>query len=55
MGNGADIKKDNLWVQSRQGKIKNSIGHGEAKELKCTTHGHELRGVELLEGRGYWA
>ena len=31
--------------------IKNSVGNGEAKELICTTHGHELRG-ELLEGRG---
>ena len=27
----------------RQGKVKNSIGNGEAKELICTTHGHELR------------
>ena len=24
--------------------IKNSIGNGEAKELICTTHGHELSG-----------
>ena len=22
------------------------MGNGEAKELTCTTHGHELRGVE---------
>ena len=27
------------------------MGNGEAKELTCTTHGHELRGG-LLEGRG---
>ena len=25
---------------------KNTIGNGEAKELRCMTHGHELRGVE---------
>ena len=30
--------------QKRQGEIKNSIGNGEAKELICMTHGHELRG-----------
>ena len=26
-----------------QGKVKNSMGNGEAKELICTTHGHEVR------------
>ena len=26
----------------------NSIGNGEAKELICTTHGHEVRGVMLV-------
>ena len=31
--------------------VKKSIGNGEAKELICTTHGHELRG-RLLEGCG---
>ena len=31
------------------GEVKNSIGNGEAKELICTTHGHELRGGD---GRG---
>ena len=25
------------------GEVKNSMGNGEAKELTCTTHGHELR------------
>ena len=30
-------------MQNRQGEVKNSIGNGEAKELKCTTHGYELR------------
>ena len=27
-----------------QGDVKNSIENGEAKELICATHGHELRG-----------
>ena len=26
------------------GGVKNSMGNGEAKELICTTHGHELSG-----------
>ena len=40
--------------QNRQGEVKNSMGKGEAKELICTTHGHELRrGVERPEGVGY--
>ena len=30
---------------STQREVKNSIGNREAKELLCTTHGHELRGV----------
>ena len=34
------------------GGVKNSIGNGEAKELICTTHGHELRVGGMLEGRG---
>ena len=25
------------------GEVKNSIGNVEAKEVICTTHGHELR------------
>ena len=29
--------------RNRQGEVKNSIGSGEAKELICMTHGHELR------------
>ena len=28
---------------NRQGEVKNSMGNGEAKELICMTHGHELR------------
>ena len=30
--------------------VKKSIGNGEAKELICTTHGHELSGDCLKEG-----
>ena len=37
--------------RNRQGEVKNSIGSGEAKELTCTTHGHELRGG-MQEGSG---
>ena len=39
-----------------RGEVKNRIGNGEAKELTCTTHGHELRvggaGRRGLKGRG---
>ena len=35
-----------------EGGIKNSIENGEAKELICTTHGHELRGGKNAGGRG---
>ena len=37
----------------RQGEVKNSIGNGEAKELICTTHEHELRGKCWRESE-YW-
>ena len=42
-GEGAGIRKRNWYIQNRQGEVKNSIGNGEAKDLICTTHGHELR------------
>ena len=29
--------------KNRQGEVKHSMGNGEAKELICITHGHELR------------
>ena len=32
--------------------IKNSMGSGEAKELICMTHGHELRWGGNVGGRG---
>ena len=43
-GKGTGNKKHKWYVQNRQGEVKNSIGNGEAKELICTTHGHELGG-----------
>ena len=35
------------------GGFKNSIGSGEAKELMCMTHRHELRG-DCWREEGYW-
>ena len=49
---GTGNKKHNWQVQNRQGEVKNSIGNVEAKELICTTHGHELNGVGDVGGRG---
>ena len=40
---GTGNKKHKWQVQNRQREVKNSIGNGEAKELLCTTRGHELR------------
>ena len=31
--------------------VKNSVGNEEAKELICTTNGHELSGGNVGEGR----
>ena len=43
-GKGTGNKKHKWLVQNRQGEVKNSsMGNGEAKELICMTHGHELR------------
>ena len=44
-------KKHNWLVQHRQGAFQNGIGNGEAKELICMTHEHELR-RENTCGRG---
>ena len=42
-----------MEVKNRQGDVNNSIENGEAKELTCTTHGHELRGGgAMLVGGG---
>ena len=56
---GTGNKKHKWQVQNRQGEVKNNVGNGEAKELICTTHGHELRwrggnagGWEVVQGRG---
>ena len=49
-GTGNKIHK---WqAQNRQGEVKKSVGNGEAKELTCMTHGHELRGVGNAGERG---
>ena len=32
------------------GEVKNSMGNGEAKELICMTHGHEIRRGECWGG-----
>ena len=34
-------------------EVKNNIENGEAKELTCTTHGHELRGAECWRAGVY--
>ena len=50
-GKGTGIKK-HKWQEQNRGAVKNSIGYEEAKNLMCTSHGHELREGGLLEGRG---
>ena len=42
-GKGTGNKKYKWYIQNRQGAVKKHIGNGEAKELICMTHGHELR------------
>ena len=40
----AMVDKDTVFPNTDpEGKGKNSTGNGEAEELICTTHGHELR------------
>ena len=40
-------------MENRQGEGKNSVGNVEAKDLVCTTHGHELKwGGGDVGGRG---
>ena len=55
-GKGTGNKKHKWQVQNRQMEIKNSMGNGEAKELICTTLGHELRwgndGEQVTRWRG---
>ena len=54
VGKGTRNKKHKWQAQNRQGQIKNSIGNGEAKELICITHGHELRWGNASGGEGVW-
>ena len=42
-GESTRNNKHNWESKNKQGEVKNSMGNGEAKELICTTHGHELR------------
>ena len=63
-GKGTGNKKHKWQIQNRQEEVKNSIGNGEAKELICMTHGHELRwgnywwegsaGQKGINGRKQW-
>ena len=43
-GKDTGNKKQNRQAQNSQGEVKNSVGNGEARELICTNHGHELKG-----------
>ena len=45
------IRSINGRYKIRQGEVKNSMGNGEAKELICMTHGHDLRGGGTAGGR----
>ena len=51
MGENVQEIRSMIGRHKIDGDIKNSIGNGEAKELICTTHGHELRGWNA-GGRG---
>ena len=44
-------KRNIIGEQNRQAEVKNNIANGEAKELTCTTHGHELS-EEIARGKG---
>ena len=39
-------------VGTKYGGVKNSIGNGEAEELICMTHGHEVSGDNAAGGGG---
>ena len=63
-GKGTGNKKHKWQAQKRQGEVENSIGNGEAKELICITHGHQLKwgndggrwgiGQRRMKGRKKW-
>ena len=42
-GKGTGNKKHKWYMQNRQRELVNSMGKGEAKEVICMTHGHELK------------
>ena len=50
------IRSINSRYKIDRGRVKNSMGNGEAKELTCMTHGHELRwgntGGRRVQGGG---
>ena len=50
-GKSPGNEKHKWLVQNRQGEVKNNIGNGEAKELICMTHGHELSGLHAVGRR----
>ena len=53
MGEKVEITKYKLVDTNMHRDVKNSIGNGEAKELICMTHGHELReGIAGERGGG---
>ena len=55
MGGSTGNKKHKWYVENRQGEVRNSMGNGEAKELTCTTHGHDKggnTGGRGVQGRG---
>ena len=54
-GKGTGNKKHKWQAQNRQGEVKNSIGNGEARELICPTHGHELGGEDCWRKERYEA
>ena len=51
MGGGKEQGISVIGKYKIDGEVKNSIGNGEARELICTIHGHELRGV-IAGGNG---
>ena len=42
-GKSRGNKKHKWQLQNSEGEVQNSMGNGEAKELICAIHGHELR------------
>ena len=56
-GEGTENKQHKLQVDNRRGEVKNRIVNVEAKELTCTTRGHELKAGGMwaggsVQGRG---